>query len=117
MQLVVSLDVWAKEFPGAVTVCDRNGRILDMNDKAARTFQNDGGSGLIGKNVLDCHPEKARTKLKGMLSSGQTNCYTIEKNGARKLIFQSPWYDHGTYSGFVELSFEIPEKLPHFVRE
>jgi PAS domain-containing protein len=50
------MDGWAREFPGAITVCDRDGRILDMNDKAARTFQKEGGFGLIGKNVLDCHP-------------------------------------------------------------
>jgi transcriptional regulator with PAS, ATPase and Fis domain len=114
---VVSLDVWAREFPGAVTVCDRDGRILDMNDKAAKTFQKEGGCGLIGKNVLDCHPENAKTKLKGMLESGRTNCYTIDKKGIRKFIFQSPWYDHGKYSGFVELSVEIPDKLPHFIRD
>jgi hypothetical protein len=111
------MDVWAREFPGAVTVCFRDGRILDMNEKAAKTFQKDGGFGLIGKNVLDCHPEKAKTKLKGMLESGRTNCYTIEKRGARKLIFQSPWYENGSYRGFVELSFEIPDRLPHFIRK
>jgi transcriptional regulator with PAS, ATPase and Fis domain len=114
---VVSLDAWAREFSGAVTVCDRDGRILDMNDKAAKTFQKEGGSGLIGKNVLDCHTEKARAKLKGMLESGSTNCYTIEKKGQRKLIFQSPWYEAGKYRGFVELSFEIPENPPHFIRD
>jgi transcriptional regulator with PAS, ATPase and Fis domain len=111
------MDGWAMEFPGAITVCDREGRILEMNDNAARTFQKDGGFGLIGKNVLDCHPENARAKLKGMLESGKSNCYTIEKKGARKLIFQSPWYENGSYRGFVELSFEIPEKLPHFIRD
>jgi transcriptional regulator with PAS, ATPase and Fis domain len=111
------MEGWAREFPGAITVCDREGMILDMNEKAARTFQKDGGFGLIGKNLLDCHPQKAKTKLKGMLATQGPNCYTIEKNGARKLIFQSPWYENGSYRGFVELSFEIPETLPHFIRD
>ena len=28
------MDQWIKEFPGAITVCDEHGIILDMNDKA-----------------------------------------------------------------------------------
>ena len=44
---------WIKEFPGAVTVCDSLGIIIEMNDKAAGTFEKDGGYALIGKNLLD----------------------------------------------------------------
>ena len=111
------MEQWARELSAAITVCDREGRILDMNDKAARTFEKDGPRELIGQNVLDCHPEPARTKLRGLLASGTPNCHTIEKKGARKLIFQTPWYEHGEYRGFVELSLAIPEKLAHFARE
>ncbi len=107
---------WVKEFPGAITVCDRDGIILTMNDKAIATFASDGGATLIGKNVLDCHPEPSRTTLRELLVSGQANCYTIEKNGVHKLIYQSPWYVHGEYAGLVEISLEIPPSLPHFVR-
>ena len=46
----------------------------------------------------------------------QSNVYTIEKNGLKKLIYQSPWYQNGAYAGFIELSLEIPFELPHFVR-
>ncbi len=107
---------WVREFAGAVTVCDAGGIILEMNDKAAATFAADGGRALIGTSVLDCHPEKARAQLVAMLESGQRNVYTIEKNGVKKLIYQSPWYRDGVYAGFVELSLEIPFELPHFVR-
>lgn len=107
---------WIKEFPGAVTVCDPNGILLEMNDKAARSFEKDGGMALIGKNMLDCHPEQARTKTERLLAAREKNVYTIEKNGIKKLIFQSPWYKNGQYAGFVELSLEIPFELPHFVR-
>ena len=110
------MDAWAKELGAAITVCDREGRIIEMNDKAAATFHGHGGAGLVGKNVLDCHPDKARAKLRGMLESTTPNCYTIEKKGVRKLIFQAPWYENGRYCGFVELSMEIPARLPHFVR-
>ncbi len=108
---------WAKELPAAITVCDSQGRILDLNEKAAAGFAADGGRKLIGRNVLDCHPEPAKTKLAGMLESGRSNVYTIRKNGKKKLIYQSPWFSKGRYSGFVEISIEIPEVLPHFDRD
>jgi len=38
---------WVQEFPGAVTVCDRDGIILAMNDKSARTFEKDGGGDRV----------------------------------------------------------------------
>jgi transcriptional regulator with PAS, ATPase and Fis domain len=108
---------WVKEFPGAVTVCDPQGIILEMNDKSAKTFEKDGGRTLIGKNVLDCHPEPSRGQLLRMLDERQPNIYTIEKNGVKKLIYQTPWYADGKYAGFVELSLEIPFEMSHFVRD
>jgi len=108
---------WVNEFPGAVTVCAEDGTILEMNDRAAESFKNDGGRALIGKNLLDCHPEPSREKVRQLLASGQKNVYTIEKKGMNKLIYQSPWYENGEYRGLVELSLEIPEDMAHFVRE
>ncbi len=108
---------WVHEFPGAITVCDREGVILDMNAKSELTFAADGGKALIGKNALDCHPEAARLKLKQLLSEGKANVYTIEKNGVKKMIYQTPWYENGQYCGFVELSLEIPFEMPHFIRQ
>jgi hypothetical protein len=52
-----------------------------------------------------------------MLESGRANVYTIQKNGRRKLIYQSPWYRDGKYAGLVELSLEIPWEMPHFNRD
>jgi hypothetical protein len=110
------VDLWAREFPGAVIVSDLEGIVLDMNDRAARDFETDGGRALIGRNLLDCHPEPARTKTVDLLKSRQKNVYTIEKRGVRKLIYQSPWYENGECRGFVELSLEIPSEMPHFIR-
>lgn len=110
-------NIWLKEFPGAITVCDKDGVILEMNDKAIQTFQAEGGAELIGTNLLDCHPEPARTKLKQLLDNRQMNVYTIEKNGVKKLIYQAPWYKDGEYAGLVELSLEIPFDMPHFIRD
>lgn len=108
---------WIKEFPAAITVSDTKGIIIEMNDKAAKTMEKDGGYGLIGKNMLDCHPDPARGKLENLMDNQQKNVYTIEKNGVKKLIYQTPWYKQGVYAGFVEISIEIPFEMPHFIRK
>jgi transcriptional regulator with PAS, ATPase and Fis domain len=108
---------WVQGFAGAVTVCDPEGIILEMNDKAAQTFQDQGGTALIGTNLLDCHPEPARTKTRDLLDTRRANVYTIEKRGQKKLVYQAPWYQGGQYGGFIELVLEIPAATPHFVRE
>ena len=110
-------NAWIKEFPAAVTVCDPQGIILEMNDKSAKTLAKDGGYDLIGKNLLDCHPDPARGKLERLMDERITNVYTIEKNGIKKFIYQSPWFKDGKYAGFIEFSFEIPFELPHFIRD
>jgi len=110
-------NAWIKEFPAAVTVCDKEGIIIEMNAMAARTFAKDGGLALIGKSLYDCHPDPARGKLERLLDDRKTNIYTIEKNGVKKLIYQSPWFKEGAYAGFIEFSFEIPFTIPHFIRE
>jgi hypothetical protein len=51
-------------------VCDLNGIILEMNDKAAEMYRKYGGMELVGKNLFDCHPEPARGKLKRLLETG-----------------------------------------------
>jgi len=112
----VSEHEWIREFPAAITVCDAEGVLLEMNDRAAKTFESDGGYALIGRNMLDCHPLPARTKTEHLLAAREKNVYTIEKKGIRKLIYQSPWFKNGQYAGFIELSLEIPLEIPHFIR-
>jgi transcriptional regulator with PAS, ATPase and Fis domain len=107
---------WVRQFPGAITVCDRQGIVLEMNDKAAQAYQDQGGRALLGRNLFDCHPEPARSRLKYIMEAQQSNVYTIEKNGVKQLVYQTPWYQAGTYAGFVEMDLEIPWQLPHFVR-
>ncbi|HNY63983.1 MAG TPA: diguanylate cyclase [Deltaproteobacteria bacterium] len=107
---------WIREFPGAVTVCDPQGIILEMNERAVKMFENQGGRRLLGTNLLDCHPAKARAKLEDIMEHRRANVYTIEKNGRKKLIYQSPWYEGGAYAGFVELVLELPDDIPHFIR-
>lgn len=108
---------WVSEFPAAITVCNESGVILEMNERSRSTFAGDGGAALIGKNLLDCHTGAAREKVASLLETKAPNCYTIEKKGVKKLIYQSPWYEDGVYRGFVEISLPILERIPHFQRD
>lgn len=107
---------WFKEVPFAITVCDNNGIVLEMNEKSALTFSKDGGKTLIGKSLMDCHSAKSQAQILELLANEKTNVYTIEKNGKKKLIYQSPWYANGRIAGLVEISIELPDNVPHFVR-
>ena len=107
---------WIKEFPGAVVVSDTEGIILDMNDRAAQAFAADGGRDLIGRNMLDCHPEPSRSTLVELLAHPRINVYTVEKRGSRSLVSQAPWYENGRYAGFVEVVLPVPGEIPHIVR-
>lgn len=108
---------WAKELASAVTVCDKDGIIVYMNDKSVRQFESDGGAALLGKNLYDCHPPAASEKISQMIQSGSSNTYTIEKNGLKKIIRQEPWFEDGRVMGMVEFSFVLPADMPHFVRK
>ena len=108
---------WLKEINAAITICDNQGVVVYMNDKSEQVFESDGGKTLIGSNLFSCHPEPALTKLKEMLADGSTNVYTIEKKGKKKIIYQTPWIKDNTIEGMVELSFNIPNEMPHFIRK
>jgi transcriptional regulator with PAS, ATPase and Fis domain len=108
---------WVEQFSGSIIVCDPEGIILEMNERAVTVFQKSGGKRLLGSNLLDCHPEPARLKLKQLMEQRQTNIYTIEKRGVKKLIYQAPWYVNDEYRGFVEIVIEIPASMPHFIRD
>lgn len=108
---------WAREIKMPVTICDKAGIVIYMNNASIALFEKDGGEKLIGTNLLECHPEPARTKLVELLKSGDENTYTIDKNGKRKMIHQFPFYEDGVYGGFVEMSIILPEDMNHFVRQ
>ena len=107
---------WLEEFPNSIIVSNPEGVILEMNGVAAKDYEKLGGKGLIGSNMLDCHPEPARSKLVEMLKNRQSNIYITEKADVKKLIYQAPWTRNGEYAGFVELSLVLPEEMQHFVR-
>jgi len=108
---------WVEEYPAAITVCDKAGIILELNKSAVKSLQAEGGRKLIGSNLIDCHPEPARSKLKHMMKNRQTNVYTVTKRRTRKIVLQTPWYKRNRYSGFVEISLPITGKIPNIVRK
>ena len=105
---------WAKEMNCAVTVCDKEGVILYMNDKAKETFAKHGD--LIGKSLIPCHNENSRAIIAKLLETGGTNSYTIQKNGQKKMIYQTAWKEDCVVAGLVEISMVIPEEMPHYIR-
>ena len=108
---------WVTKLPGAVTVTDREHRIVYMNDAAAATWEAKGGRALLGTDLMACHNLRSRAMIDELLNTGGTNVYTIEKNGTRKLIFQSAWRDPSdAVAGLVDLSIVLPGGMPHFVR-
>ncbi|MEI6122648.1 MAG: diguanylate cyclase [Bacteroidota bacterium] len=106
-----------KETRFAVTICDEKGIIIYMNDKSVKTFEKYGGAALVGQSLLDCHPEPSKSILADMLITHNENSYTIEKNGIKKIIHQTPLFVDGKFSGYIELSIEIPMDMPHFIRK
>ena len=101
----------------SVTICDKEGKIIEMNQQSRQVNCPDGRD-LIGLNVLDCHPEPARSLLRKMMTEELKHVYTIDKKGKKKLIYQIPWYQDGEYAGFIELSMILPdEPMQHYVRK
>jgi len=107
---------WFDHVDVAITVCDREGTILYMNGRSEATLAASGGGTLVGRSLLPCHPEAARRKIGRIMETGQANTYTIEKNGAKKLIHQAPWYENGEPGGLVEFSIVLPADMPHYKR-
>ena len=107
---------WADGLDCAVTVCDADAVIIYQNRKARKQYEAHGD--LIGRNLMDCHNERSQAIIRHILATGESNSYTIEKKGVRKMIYQTPWRDAGgNVAGLVEISMIIPEQMPHYVRE
>lgn len=114
MEISINNLDWAEAMNCAVTVCDAEGIILYMNSKSRETFASHGD--LTGKNLFECHSEPSQAKIRHMLATGESNAYTIEKNGLHKVIYQTPWRKDGKIAGMVEISMIVPPEMPHYIR-
>ena len=108
---------WIEKLDGNIIVSDAQGTIIYMNERALRSYEKDGGRDLIGRNVMDCHSENSRQKIREIMTTRKNNVYTIEKKGKKKIIYQSPRFRDGEFRGIIEFSLEIPVDMPHFIRE
>lgn len=107
---------WADDVNYAVTIADKDCKIIYMNQRSREIFCKNGEQ-LIGCNIMDCHPDHAREIIKRLLKDGGSNIYTITKNGVNKLIFQSAWKLNGEIAGLVETSMILPSDMKHFDRD
>lgn len=107
---------WAWGMNCAVTVCDADCKILYMNERSRATFA--GRGELIGENLMQCHSERSKEIIRRLLAEGGSNCYTIDKLGQKKLIYQTAWRrkEDGKVGGLVEISIVLPDEMPHYVR-
>ena len=95
---------WADGTDCAVTVCDTEGTVLYQNARSAAV-----NGDVRGRSLIPCHNERSRAVIRRLLEEG-------EKQGVRKLIYQTVWRREGRIGGLVEFSLEIPAELPHYVR-
>ena len=109
------MEAWMQELSCAVTVCDTAGVVVYQNEKSKQVFASDGGD-LLGKSLKDCHKPESWAMLLRLMEERASNSYTIEKNGIRKLIHQTPWYKDGVLKGMVEFSIVLPAELAHHCR-
>ena len=89
--------------------------ILYQNAPAREIYKSHGD--LIGTNLMPCHNANSQAIIRHMLATGESNAYTIEKNGVHKMIYQTPWRRDGQIAGLVEISMIIPATLPHHIRK
>ena len=110
---------WTGFFDAAITVCDRDGAVIYMNEQSKRTFAADGGGKLLGRNLRACHEPESWGTIRRLIDRGESRTYTIEKQGKRKLIHQAPWRRQadGPCDGLVEISIELPAEMPHQRRD
>lgn len=111
---MISFDTpsWADELDCAITLCNTEGVVCYQNHRSIAV-----NGDVRGRSLLPCHNDRSREIIRRLLQTGGKNVYTIQKKGIRKLIYQTVWRDGGRIGGLVEFSMEIPEEMPHYIRQ
>ena len=104
---------WVDELNLSITVTDLDDNIIYMNEKSQSSFP----STSIGDNLHYCHQKFSNEIISKLKSENISNTYTIQKDGIKKLIHQTPWYISGELAGLVEFSIEIPNEMEHKNRD
>jgi sensor histidine kinase regulating citrate/malate metabolism len=103
---------WFRDIDAGIVVCDAAGVILSMNESAVRMFRKSGGRDLIGRNILECHPDRTIKQVEELLEKKESYCYMVDIKGSRSMLFLNPWYENEVYGGFVEFIFSLPGDVP-----
>jgi transcriptional regulator with PAS, ATPase and Fis domain len=108
---------WVEEFPGMISVCDKEGKILVLNRKIADYFESTGGKELIGSNLFDCHGKSSGAQIRALMTKEKAHIYIAEENGERELVIHAPWYKGGEFSGLVEITVPLEGEIMEIKRE
>lgn len=76
------LDLFVNSMPDPVVISDTEHKILYLNREAENLFE--GGAGLPGKSLFDCHNEESRKKLVSILrrlENGEEEVQITERRG------------------------------------
>ena len=108
---------WVDEFPGGISVCDTEGRMLVINRKEAAALEKLGFKNILGKKFWACHAKKSAGMIREQMSDQKTRVYFTEQNGIRELLIQAPWFEDGKFGGLVEIAVEVEGEIPTIIRE
>jgi transcriptional regulator with PAS, ATPase and Fis domain len=102
---------WVEEFPGMISVCDVDGKILVLNKQIAEYFSSTGGKELIGTNLFDCHGQMSGEEIRNLMKQKMADVYIAEENGGQELVIHSPWFKDGEYAGLVEITLPLEGEI------
>ena len=102
---------WVEEFPGMISVCDVDGKILVLNKQIAEYFSSTGGKNLIGSNLFDCHGQVSGGEIRHLMIQKMANVYIAEEHGEQELVIHSPWYQRGVFAGLVEITLPLKNEI------
>ena len=92
----------------AVVICNSEHSIIYMNPAAVSSYEKYGGSGLLGKSLLDCHNEKSQQAIKETVqwfakSTDNNIIYTYHNEKQNKDVYMVALRDDdGTLIGYYE---------------
>ena len=61
--------IWTDDVDCAITVCDKEGKVLFQNKVSRGLFQRDGET-MVGKSLMPCHSDHSRGLIGEMLATG-----------------------------------------------
>lgn len=92
-----------KEADIIVSVCDKDGIITYLNDKARYYFQEPDMPELLGSDIMDCHPEPSKSRFKEMMTTHETQSIIKGEGDKKRVIHQTPFYNKGVFEGYIEI--------------